>query len=92
MLHHGRFFEITPFDKGTNKPWDVDKIENIILQIENVAEVKGPNNINSIGVLTTLDRKTWAKVWIMEHIGKTYEYKILNIRYSNHEIIHTFHR
>ena len=62
MLHRGRFFRITPFDEETNKPWDVDKIEKVILQIENVAEVKGPNDINSVGVLTTLDRKTWAEV------------------------------
>ena len=62
MLHRGRFFRITPFDEETNKPWDVDKIEKVILQIENVAEVKGPNDINSVGVLTTLDRKSWAEV------------------------------
>ena len=77
MLHRGRFFRITPFDEETNKPWDVDKIEKVILQIENVAEVKGPNDTNSVGVLTTLDRKPWAEVQFVKYIWKTYEYRNL---------------
>ena len=61
-MHQGRFFKIIPFDNTGGNPWDINKIEQVILQIENIAEIKGPNYVNSLGVLTTLDRNTWAEV------------------------------
>ena len=64
MLHQGRFFKVIPFDEqDNNTPWDIDKIEQVILQIESIAETKGTNSINAVGVLTTLDRKSWAEVF-----------------------------
>ena len=62
-MHQGRFFKIIPFDNSDGNPWDINKIEQVILQIENIAETMGPNYVNSLGVLTTLDRKTWAEVY-----------------------------
>ena len=62
VLHQGRFFKVIPFDKSEGEPWDINKIEQVILQIENIAEMRGPNTTNALGVLTTLDRKTWAEV------------------------------
>ena len=55
-----------PFDEDDGEPWDINKLETVILQIEKVALMKGPNVDNSIGVLTTLDRDEWAKVYILE--------------------------
>ena len=68
ILHQGRFFKVTPFDEKDGTPWDIDKLEKVIFQIENVAQTKGPNSNNSIGVLTTLDRDEWAKVFNLEYI------------------------
>ena len=74
VLHQGRFFKVKPFDENGEEPWDIDRIEQVILQIENVAETKGPNFINAVGPLTTLGRKTWAKVtylstsWAMKYL------------------------
>ena len=62
VLHQGRFFKVKPFDENGKEPWDIDRIEQVILQIENVAETKGPNFMNAVGPLTTLSRRTWAKV------------------------------
>ena len=62
VLHHGRFYKATPFDENDGKPWDIDRIEQMFLQIENIAETKGPNDVDSIGVLTTLARRDWAEV------------------------------
>ena len=58
VLHQGRIFKVVPFDEIEGHPWDIDRIEQVILQIENIAETKGPNSINSVGILTTLDRNT----------------------------------
>ena len=62
ILHQGRFFKVTPFDEQDGKPWDIDKLENVFLQIEYIAETEGHNSENSIGVLTTLERNQWAEV------------------------------
>ena len=65
ILHQGRFFKLVPFDDD-GEPWDINKLETVILQIERVAVTKSPNVDNSVGVLTTLDRDEWAKVYILE--------------------------
>ena len=66
VLHQGRFFKLVLFDEKEGIPWDIDRIEQVILQVENIAATKGPNSINSVGVLTTLDRKTWAEVHFLK--------------------------
>ena len=65
ILHQGRFFKLIPFDEDDGEPWDINKLENVILHIERVALTKGPNMDNSVGVLTTLDRDEWAKVYML---------------------------
>ena len=65
ILHQGRFFKLIPFDEDDSEPWDINKLETVILQIERVALTKGINVDNSVGVLTTLDRDEWAKVCIL---------------------------
>ena len=62
MLHQGRFYKVAPFDENDGKPWDIDRIEQMFLQIENIAETEGTNDVDSVGVLTTLDRRDWAEV------------------------------
>jgi hypothetical protein len=59
VLYKGRFFHFSPFDDGQDLPWEDERIEQALLEVEN--NVGEPASAASIGALSCGDRDTWSQ-------------------------------